>query len=90
MPEIFDDPIVRIPGVLRATGIVAGCIVETWKERASDGGIYTRCRIADDPPQLPDGPYVLGFGPHSIPTNKFEGRWEPVVLAAESRLRKAA
>lgn len=92
MPEIFDDPIVRIPGVLRAAGIIAGCMVETWKERAFDGAIYRRCRIADDPPQLPDGPYLLKFGRYSVPTNKFEGKWEPVVvLAAESsQVREAA
>ena len=90
VPEIFDDPIVRIPGVLRAPGIVAGCLVETWKERAFNGEVHTRCRIADDPPQLPDGPYTLRFGRHAVPTNKFEGNWEPVVLAPESQVRKAA
>lgn len=90
MAEIFEDPIVRIPGVLRAAGVIAGCIVETWKERASNGEIYTRCRIASDPPQLPDGPYLLKFAQYSIPTNKFDGQWEPVVLAAETPLREAA
>lgn len=90
MPEIFEDPIVRIPGVLRAPGVIAGCVVETWKERASNGEICRRGRIANDPPQLPDGPYLLRFGRYSIPTNKFEGRWEPVVVTPESQLREAA
>lgn len=90
MPEIFGDPIVRIPGVLRAAGVIAGCVVEAWKERATDGEIYVRCRIANDPPQLPNGPYLLRFGRYSVPTNKFEGAWEPVVLAPDSQLREAA
>lgn len=90
MAEIFEDPIVRIPGVLRAAGVIAGCIVETWKERASNGEIYTRCRIVSDPPQLPDGPYLLRFAQHSVPTNKFDGQWEPVVLVPEAQLREAA
>lgn len=90
MPEIFEDPIARIPGVLRAAGIVAGCIVETWKERAFNGEIYTRCRVVNDPPQLPDGPYMLRFSRYSIPTNKFEGKWEPMALAAAPQLREAA
>ena len=90
MTEILQDPIVRIPGVLRAAGVIAGCIVETWKERASNGEIYTRCRIANDPPQLPDGPYLLRFGRYSVPTNKFDGEWEVIIVAPEEQIREAA
>lgn len=90
MFDIPEDPVVRMAGVLRTANLVAGCVVETWKERAFNGRIYTRCRIVEDPPQLPDGPYVLRFARHSIPTNKFEGKWEPVVFEAESQLREAA
>lgn len=88
--ECLHHPIVRIPGVLRRAGLVAGCIVETWNEQGFNGKMYTRCRIANDPPQLPNGPYILRFARYSIPTNKFEGKWEPVVLEAESQLAEAA
>lgn len=90
MFEILENPIVRIPGVLRAANLIAGCTVETWKEQSFNGRIYTRCRIVEDPPQLADGPYTLRFAGYSIPTNKFEGKWEPVVLEEESQLQKAA
>lgn len=90
MTNFSADPIVRTPGVLRAAGLIAGCIVEMWKERAFNGEVYTRCRISDDPPQLPDGPYMLRFAQYALPINKFEGNWEVGVLAVEPAARKAA
>lgn len=75
--------VVRIPGILSAKGIVAACIVETWKERSSTGHLFTRCRIINDPPHLPDGPYEVEFAGHKVPTRKTSGRWELVFFAPE-------
>lgn len=70
--------VVRIPGILSAKGIVAACIVETWNERSSTGHVFTRCRIVNDPPHLPDGPYEVEFAGHKVPTRKTSGKWELV------------
>ncbi|HLJ76013.1 MAG TPA: hypothetical protein VKT75_01295 [Acidobacteriaceae bacterium] len=74
---------VRIPAVLRAVGTMmfVDCVVETWKQFSSYGKAYTRCRIANDPPHLPDGPYILEFAGQFIRTNRVDGRWELVFLA---------
>lgn len=82
--------VVRIPGILSATGIVAPCIVETWKERSSSGHVFTRCRIINDPPQLPDGPYDLEFGGHKVTTRKLSGKWELVFFVPEMEAGRAA
>lgn len=82
----------RIPAVLRAVGTMmfAGCVVETWKQFSSSGKAYTRCRIANDPPDLPDGPYMIEFAGHVVRTNKVDGRWELVFLAPDIRIDTAA
>lgn len=86
-----ERPIVKIPARLRGIdGDVAGCLIETWKERASTGTFYTRCRIASEPPSLPDGEYVVEFADYRIPTDKLMSRWELIFLAPEVRISDAA
>lgn len=82
--------VVRIPGILSGPGVVAPCIVETWQERSSAGHVYTRCRIINDPPHLPDGPYELEFGGHKLRTGKYVGKWELVFFVPELEASRAA
>lgn len=83
MPEPV-GPIVRTPAVLRSlSGTVAGCVLETWKERASTGKMYTGCRIVNDPPDLPDGNYIVEFGANRIQTRRVWGVWSLTFLAPD-------
>jgi len=87
-----DERRTRVPAVLSGVDspIIATCIVETWAEHSSWGKAYTRCRIINDPADLPDGRYIVEFGDRRIPTNKYQGHWELVFLAPEVRLSRAA
>jgi hypothetical protein len=49
-----------------------------------------RCRIVDDPPTLPDGPYTLFFAGRSVTTRKFDGAWMLTFLPAGINLEEAA
>ena len=69
-------PVLRVHAVLRGMGKVADCIVEMWQEEASSGRLFTRCRIANEPLELPDGQYIVEFGDHSVRTHKYHGAWE--------------
>lgn len=81
MSGVADDPVVlRIPAVLRGMEQTADCVVETWQEESASGRFYTRCRISDDPPELPDGPYRVEFSDWHVPTNKYQGKWELMFL----------
>lgn len=51
--------VLRFPGVLRGMGKVASCVLETWQEESTSGRMFTRCRIVDEPQELPDGLYEL-------------------------------
>jgi len=73
-------PVVRHTALLCATGIVAPCTVETWQEQSSSGRSYTRCRIVNEPPDLPDGPYQLEFADHKVPTRRWSGLWELIFI----------
>jgi hypothetical protein len=75
--------VVRNPGILSGPGVVASCVVETWQERSSTGHVFTRCRIINDPPHLPDGPYELEFGGHKLRTGKYAGKWELVFFVPQ-------
>lgn len=70
--------------------MVAPCIVETWQERSSSGHVFTRCRIINDPPHLPDGPYQLEFAGHTMRTAKSSGKWELVFFVPELEAGPAA
>lgn len=92
MTEAAPAEIIPFSGVLRAVGtmMTAGCLVETWKDVSSSGKAYTRCRIVNDPPDLPDGAYILDFAGHSVPTGRVDGKWELVFLAPHLRTDHAA
>lgn len=86
------EEVSRIPAVLRSLTSfrVTGCVVETWTERASSGKAYTRCRIVNEPSDLPDGGYRVEFAGRSIRTNKVEGHWELTFLAPDVTIHRAA
>lgn len=67
-------------------GLESKCTLEAWQERSSSGRVFTRCRIADDDPTLPDGPYEVAFGGGSVKTHKTSGAWELVFLSPEMKL----
>ena len=84
-------PFTRIPAVLSCPdGSVARCFVETWKEKSSTGKTYTRCHITDDPPDLPDGDYIVHFARQTVRTQKHEGRWQLVFLWPDRAMTDAA
>ena len=86
MPDNIEDRVVlRIPAVLRGMGFVANCLLEIWQEESSSGRQYTRCNIASEPPDLPDGAYQVDFTHHSLQTNKYQGKWELVFLLPDVR-----
>lgn len=67
--------VVRVHGVLKGLDREANCVLATWKERSSSGRVFTRCRIVDEPSDLPEGPYTMTFAGYSVPTRKFDGCW---------------
>lgn len=86
------EEIFRLPAALRSLESlhVASCLLETWKEHSSVGKTYTRCRITDEPPELPDGPYMVEFAHQSLRTNKYQGKWELTFLAPDVDISEAA
>lgn len=68
----------------------ADCALLTWKESSTAGRVYTRCRIVEEPSELPDGPYTVFFAGHQVPTRKFEGRWMLTFLPQGINLLEAA
>lgn len=90
MSESSENQVVlRIPAVLRGMGKVAYCVLEIWREESSSGRC-TRCRIANDPPHLPDGSYCVEFARSSVRTNKYQGKWEEVFVVPERLTTKSA
>jgi hypothetical protein len=67
--------VVRIHGFLQGLEKEAGCVVMTWKERSTSGRTFTRCKIVDEPADLPEGPYTLSFAGYKVTTRKFDGCW---------------
>jgi hypothetical protein len=71
--------VTRVPAVLHGVSDIAEvggmCTLEVWVEQSSRGRHYIRCRITDDPPQLPDGEYRLEFDRYRLMTSKHEGQW---------------
>lgn len=83
--------LLRIPALLSGPdGLVARCSIETWKEPSSTGRTYTRCRITDDPPALPDGEYLVEFAGHTVRTHKYHGKWELTFLSPDLEFSPAA
>jgi hypothetical protein len=89
---VHDEPIViRTPALLRGPdGIITQCIIETWQEQSSSGKTYTRCRIVDEPADLPNGSYVVQFAEQSLQTNKHYGKWGLFFLPPEIEIVRAA
>lgn len=81
--------IARIPAVLRGQDVASRCTLEAWRERSSTGHTFTRCRITEDAPELPDGPYEVIFDDHSVKTRKYAGAWELVYLPREITIDNA-
>lgn len=82
----------RTPAVLRSLESfrLGGCVVETCNRHFSSGRTYTRCRIVNESPDLPDGAYRVEFSGHSIRINKVAGEWEwELVFLHRLRTRKA-
>ena len=83
-------------GVVRAHGLLQGldreaeCKLILWKERSTRGRVYVRCRIVDEPSDLPEGPYTLSFAGHKVETRKFDGCWMLSFLPPEIELEQAA
>lgn len=75
--------IAHVPAVLRAPDVDAKCTLEVWQESSSTGRIFTRCRITDEIPDVPDGPYQVVFANHLVRTWKTGGAWELVFLSPE-------
>lgn len=98
MREITSREVFRTPAVLRSleSFCVAQCLVETSNGYFTSGMTYTRCRIVNESPNVPDGSYRVEFSGHSIRINKVRGQWEwelvflaPRVPTSESRARIA-
>jgi hypothetical protein len=69
---------------LRGPETDSKCILEAWQESSSTGRVFTRCRITNEPADLPDGPYQVIFGKHAVKTWKSLGNWELVYLPPEA------
>jgi hypothetical protein len=64
-----------LPAVLRSKSRDEDCTLSVWKESSSSGREFTRCRIMNEPSDLPDGPYLLIFEGNEIFTRKWCGTW---------------
>lgn len=82
--------VVRVPGVLRGLERDGDCELITWKESSTAGRVYTRCKIVNEPADLPEGPYELSFAGHTITTRKFDGCWTLTFLPPGIDLPRAA
>lgn len=82
--------LIRVEALVRGVGHEAQCTLEIWKERSSTGRVFTRCRIVDDPPELPDGSYEIHVAGQSFSTKKWSGLWELTFLPSWFRVDDAA
>lgn len=73
----------RIPAALHGPEAESNCILEAWQESSSTGRVFTRCRITDESPEVPDGPYQVVFANHRVKTWKTSGNWELIYLSPE-------
>ena len=75
--------VAHVPAILRAPDVDARCTLEVWQESSSTGRVFTRCRITNEIPDVPDGPYQVIFASHLVKTWKTGGAWELVFLSPE-------
>lgn len=83
-------PVLRVPAVLYGEDIVSSCTVETWPERSSSGRRITRCRIINERPDLPDGPYIVEVSGHTVSTYRLLGHFELSFVTFDVELHQAA
>ena len=82
--------VVRLGAMVRGMGVEASCILETWQERSSSGRVFTRCRMAGDPANLPDGTYEVTIDGQTFSTKRWSGAWDLIYLPQWIRTRQAA
>jgi hypothetical protein len=82
--------VMRMDGRLRGVKREVRCTLEIWEEMSSTGRAYLRCRIANEPSDLPDGTYSLLFGGHRLVTRKWQGHWLLRYLPVGIKLLAAA
>lgn len=61
-----------VQGELEGMGHSIRCEVMTWK---GAGQTYSRFRVIEASPNLPDGRYTLTLNGRAYPTQKHNGRW---------------
>ena len=83
-------PVLRVPALLYGNDLVSSCTVETWPERSSSGRRITRCRITDERPDLPDGPYIVELSGHIVSTYRLLGHFELSFVTFDIQLHRAA
>lgn len=82
--------VVRVSAFLRGMGVEASCTLETWKERSSSGRVFTRCRVVEDPANLPDGTYDLTIEGQTFSAKRWSGIWDLIYLPQWIRTGQAA
>jgi hypothetical protein len=90
MGGVVVPSVVRVGAVVRGMGVEAPCILETWKEKSSSGRVFTRCRVVEDPPNLPDGPYDVTIDGQTFSTRRWSGAWDLIYLPKWVRTGQAA
>lgn len=82
--------VIRLNALVRGMGRESPCMLEAWKERSSTGRVFTRCRIVEDPPDLPDGSYEIFVAGQRFNTKKWSGLWDLTFLPNWVRIDDAA
>jgi hypothetical protein len=82
--------VIRVPGRLLGMGREADCVLAVWKESSQTGRTFTRCKITDEPFDLPDGSYNIEFAGHTVHTRKWWGSWMLTFLPQGIDLKQAA
>jgi hypothetical protein len=86
----MERAVVRVKALLRGMGCKADCVLETWQETSSTGRVFTRAVIAEEPPNLPDGIYMIVVGGQNVFTRKWGGSWLLTFLPPEVDTAKCA
>ena len=86
----MEREVVRLKALLRGMGCKADCMLDTWQERSSTGRVFTRAVVVDEPPNLPDGIYMIVVGSRMVFTRKWGGSWMLTFLPPEIDVRAEA
>lgn len=79
----MERAVVHLKALLRGMGCKADCVLETWKETSSTGRVFTRAVITEEPPDLPDGIYMIVVRGQNLFTRKWGGSWLLTFLPPE-------